>query len=91
MLGWSLLQIHNHHVMYEFFNGVRAALQDGTFEAASGGFSDAYEAQFPEGTGERPRARGYHFKSEAGQEKINKSTWIDLDTALAAKPAADEA
>lgn len=89
MLGWSLLQIHNHHVMHEFFIGVRAALQDGTFEAASERFADAYEAHFPEGTGERPRARGYHFKSEAGQEKINKSTWIDLDTALAAKPAAE--
>lgn len=85
MLGWSLLQIHNHHVMGEFFKNARASLKDGTFAAAAERFVAAYEAQFPGGTGERPRARGYHFKSEHGQEKINKTTWIDVPATLAAQ------
>ncbi|KAL7925308.1 tRNA-guanine(15) transglycosylase-like protein [Trichoderma austrokoningii] len=81
MLGWNLLQIHNHHVVSEFFAGVRDALSKGhaAFEDAAKTFAAAYEPLFPEGTGERPRARGYHFKSEAGAEKINKPAWIDLD------------
>ncbi|KAJ6781114.1 hypothetical protein PWT90_00695 [Aphanocladium album] len=85
MLGWSLLQIHNHHMMDRFFHGIRASLQNGTFVSAVQKFATIYETEFPIGTGERPRARGYHFKSEHGQEKINKSTWIDLDAALAAQ------
>ncbi|ATY58417.1 tRNA-guanine transglycosylase family [Cordyceps militaris] len=83
MLGWSLLQIHNHCAMSRFFDGVRAALRDGTFGAAAERFAAAYEADFPEGTGERPRARGYHFKSEYGQEKINKTTWVDVEGTFA--------
>lgn len=91
MLGWSLLQIHNHHVMDQFFKGVRASLQNGTFEAAMERFTATYEAEFPEGTGERPRARGYHFKSEHGQEKINKSTWVDVEATLAAQAQTETA
>ncbi len=83
MLGWSLLQIHNHHVMAGFFQGVRATLRDSTFDAAAARFATTYAAEFPEGTGERPRARGYHFKSEYGQDKINKPTWIDVEATLA--------
>ncbi|KAL9471552.1 hypothetical protein ACSS6W_009493 [Trichoderma asperelloides] len=81
MLGWNLLQIHNHHVVNEFFAGIREALGKGqaVFEDAMHKFAAVYEPLFPEGTGERPRARGYHFKSEAGSEKINKPAWIDLD------------
>ncbi|KAJ3481408.1 hypothetical protein NLG97_g7828 [Lecanicillium saksenae] len=85
MLGWSLLQIHNHHMIGEFFKGVRAALQNGTFASAAEKFATIYETEFPLGTGERPRARGYHFKSEYGQEKINKTTWIDVEATLAAQ------
>lgn len=29
----------------------------------------------PAGTGERPRARGYHFKSEGGEGKRNRKAW----------------
>ncbi|OAA77582.1 tRNA-guanine transglycosylase family protein [Akanthomyces lecanii RCEF 1005] len=83
MLGWSLLQVHNHHAMDAFFEGVRAALRDGTFAAAAARFVALYAVEFPEGTGERPRARGYHFKSEHGQEKINKTTWVDVEATLA--------
>ncbi|RCI07475.1 hypothetical protein L249_4555 [Ophiocordyceps polyrhachis-furcata BCC 54312] len=85
MLGWSLLQIHNQHVVGDFFAGVRRSLGHGVayFEQGIEDFARAYEAVLPEGSGERPRARGYHFKSEAGQEKINNPSWTDL----AADPA----
>lgn len=80
MLGWNLLQIHNHAVLESFFEGIRQTLAQGTaaYEAAKGAFIATYEDSFPEGTGERPRARGYHFKSEGGDEKINKTTWREL-------------
>ncbi|KAM3486088.1 hypothetical protein MY8738_000839 [Beauveria namnaoensis] len=83
MLGWSLLQIHNHRVMDDFFEGVRAALRDGTFGDAAEWFAQVYVAAFPDGTGERPRARGHHFKSEYGQKQINKTTWVDVEATLA--------
>ena len=79
MLGWSLLQLHNHFVMDTFFQGIRESLQEGTFETERTRFLAAYEPEFPQGTGDRPRARGYHFKSEAAQEKINKTTWKELN------------
>ncbi|KAG5934507.1 hypothetical protein E4U53_000681 [Claviceps sorghi] len=78
MLGWNLLQIHNHHVVDKFFAGIRAELSKSVddFEESRQRFLSAYEPTLPTGTGERPRARGYHFKSEAGQDKINKSVWV---------------
>ncbi|KAL7797511.1 tRNA-guanine(15) transglycosylase-like protein [Trichoderma ceciliae] len=81
MLGWNLLQIHNHHVVGEFFAGIREALGKGpaVFEEGVRQFTASYEPLLPEGTGERPRARGYHFKSEAASDKINKPAWVDLD------------
>lgn len=81
MLGWNLLQIHNHWLLSEFFTGVRKALHEGPaqFEECSRKFSAAYEPELPLGTGERPRARGYHFKSIAGQTKINEPTWQVYD------------
>ncbi|KAG8421816.1 hypothetical protein J3458_003660 [Metarhizium acridum] len=81
MLGWNLLQIHNHHVIDTFFQGIRDELRKGLdhFEEQRKRFLAAYLPELPEGTGDRPRARGYHFKSETGQEKINKSTWMDMD------------
>ncbi|KAK8047011.1 hypothetical protein PG996_015075 [Apiospora saccharicola] len=79
MLGWTLLQIHNHHVMSEFFRHIRLAIADGTFEQKAGEFTKYYESEFPLGTGVRPRARGYHFKPEAGQPRINKAPWSKLE------------
>lgn len=83
MLGWTLLQIHNHAVAAAFFDGVRAALADGgseAFEAAARQFALAYEPDFPEGVAERPRARGYQYKSVGGGEgKRNKPAWRELD------------
>jgi queuine tRNA-ribosyltransferase len=77
MLGWNLLQIHNHSVLSTFFKGIRETLSQGTerFEELSKKFTAAYEPEVPRGTGERPRARGYHFKSIAGQTKINEPSW----------------
>ncbi|PHH62191.1 hypothetical protein CDD81_7385 [Ophiocordyceps australis] len=81
MLGWNLLQIHNHDVVSKFFVGIRQSLSQGleVFEGERKRFTEAYEAEFAEGSGERPRARGYHFKSEAGQAKMNKPGWTNLD------------
>ena len=77
MLGWTLLQIHNHHVMGEFFRGVRETLGKGAdaFEEAVDMFGRAYEAELPKGTGQRPRARGYHFKGEGGEMPLNQKAW----------------
>ncbi|KAH8882865.1 tRNA-guanine transglycosylase [Thozetella sp. PMI_491] len=74
MLGWTLLQMHNHAVADAFFAAVRAALAEGTatFAAAVDRFSATYDPELPPGTGTRPRARGYQFKSVGGDEKINK-------------------
>jgi queuine tRNA-ribosyltransferase len=82
MLGWNLLQIHNHHVLAGFFESIRAALTRGGSEevdAARRRFAVTYQNEMPAGTGERPRARGYHFKSGAAQEKYNSAGWKDLD------------
>lgn len=78
MLAWTLLQLHNHHVASAFFAGVRASLAAGAprgFEDERRRFHASYEAALPPGTGTRPRARGYHFKSEHGDARRNKVTW----------------
>jgi len=79
MLAWTLLQIHNHHTVAGLFAAVRASLAGGTFEDDRRAFQRAYEAEFPLGMGTRPRARGYHFKTEGGDEKRNKPAWEHLD------------
>ncbi len=81
MLAWTLLQIHNHHVMNEFFSGIRASLaaEPPSFEEDCRRFALLYESELPAGQGERPRARGYHFKSAAYAEKINPAGWEKLD------------
>lgn len=81
MLGWNLLQLHNHHVVDQFFAGIRETLAKGIaeFENAVRDFGRWYEKDLPEGTGQRPRARGYHFKSEVAADKRNKPAWHDLN------------
>ncbi|KAM0276468.1 hypothetical protein ACHAQH_006733 [Verticillium albo-atrum] len=95
MLAWTLLQVHNHHVVSEFFAGIRAAFAAGAtrFEELSKQFVETYETEMPLGTGVRPRARGYHFKGIAGQPKINESKWANFNNgdADAAVPAVDAA
>ncbi|KAH6658438.1 tRNA-guanine transglycosylase family protein [Truncatella angustata] len=75
MLSWTLLQIHNHRVMTKFFDGVRSALADESFDQKVQDFARAYDPELPHSTGERPRTRGYHFKSEAAQPKYNEAPW----------------
>jgi queuine tRNA-ribosyltransferase len=78
MLGWTLLQIHNHAVLDRFFEDVRASLAGGTFDEERAVFEETYESDLPAKTGAGPRVRGYHYKSEQGQEKRNKSTYAKL-------------
>lgn len=77
MLGWTLLQVHNHQVISDFFAGIRASLnaEPSTFEEDSDAFTRVYDSELPTGTGTRPRARGYHFKSLGNDDKINPPAW----------------
>ena len=79
MLAWTLLQIHNHATLQAFFQGIRATLADGTFEAAREEFGRVYEAELPAGQGVKPRQRGYHIKSRGGDDKINQPAWGRLE------------
>ena len=81
MLGWNLLQLHNHYVVDNFFAGVRETLLKGSgvFEKAVEDFGRWYEKELPKGTGQRPRARGYHFKSDFAADKRNKPAWGHLN------------
>lgn len=55
MLAWTLLQIHNHHVLDNFFAGVRESIKNGTFEQDAEAFHKVYAPTFPERTGQGPR------------------------------------
>lgn len=55
MLGWVLLQIHNHHIIDLFFAGRRSSIAAGTFEADVEAFGKLYESQLPAKTGQGPR------------------------------------
>ncbi|KAK4172358.1 putative queuine tRNA-ribosyltransferase [Triangularia setosa] len=79
MLGWTLLQIHNHATLSNFFTGIQKSIKMGTFEQDRQHFSRVYDAEMPAGVGERPRMRGYQYKSQGGEEnagkKKNKPAW----------------
>lgn len=55
MLGWVLLQLHNHHVIDEFFVGVRSSIRKGSFEGDRQFFQKSYTAELPAKTGQGPR------------------------------------
>ncbi|RFU31505.1 hypothetical protein B7463_g4801, partial [Scytalidium lignicola] len=79
MTGWVLLQIHNHYILSEFFAAVRESIQKGTFDTDCETFTAAYESELPAKSGQGPRVRGYHFKSEGpGEKKRNKAPWGNL-------------
>ncbi|KAF2269421.1 tRNA-guanine transglycosylase [Lojkania enalia] len=63
MLGWVLIQIHNHTILDSFFAGIRHSIENGTFEEDFTDFNAYYEPTLPEKTGQGPRVRGYQFKS----------------------------
>lgn len=55
MLGWVLLQIHNHATADAFFDGVRQSIGKGIFREDVDRFETFYEADIPVGTGSGPR------------------------------------
>lgn len=55
MLGWVLLQIHNHHVVDSLFTGIRRSIAASTFDADMEAFNLMYEHRLPEKTGQGPR------------------------------------
>ncbi|KAL7267426.1 hypothetical protein RUND412_009989 [Rhizina undulata] len=71
MTAWILLQIHNSHAIDRFFTSIRASIEADTFATDKATFTQTYEPQFPQKTGEGPRVRGYMFKSESGAKKRN--------------------
>lgn len=80
MLGWILLQIHNHHVLDLFFAGIRQSIALDVFDSEWRRFEEVYDAHLPEKTGQGPRVRGYQFKSEGpGEAKKNKAAFTMLD------------
>ncbi|KAF1943968.1 tRNA-guanine transglycosylase family protein [Clathrospora elynae] len=74
MLGWVLIQVHNHAVLSAFFAGVRASIAAGTFDADVAVFEAYYEPALPEKTGQGPRIRGYQFKSTSHAKTEKKNT-----------------
>lgn len=79
MLGWVLLQIHNHQILSVFFTAIRESIEAGTFEEDCGVFAKEYESELPAKSGQGPRVRGYHFKTEGpGEPKKNKAPWGNL-------------
>jgi queuine tRNA-ribosyltransferase subunit QTRTD1 len=73
MLGWVLIQLHNHAILSSFFAGVRASIEVGTFDADVAAFEAYYEPTLPEKTGQGPRVRGYQFKSESHAKSEKKN------------------
>ena len=55
MLGWVLLQLHNHHTIDRFFTGIRQSLSNDTFENDRATFEKSYTADLPTKTGQGPR------------------------------------
>lgn len=55
MLGWILLQVHNHCTMDELFSGIRESIRERSFEKELQNFSMVYEAELPARTGQGPR------------------------------------
>ncbi|TLD18716.1 Cytokinesis protein [Venturia nashicola] len=80
MLAWVLLQIHNHHVLDQFFAGVKASIENGTFEEDKSAFERFYESELPVSKGLGPRIRGYQTKSmSSGESKKNPKAYNNLD------------
>lgn len=55
MLGWVLLQLHNHHILNEFFAGVRRSILERTFDDNRKLFTAVYKSELPAKTGQGPR------------------------------------
>lgn len=81
MLGWTLIQIHNHAILSSFFAGIRTSIEAGTFETDVANFENFYEPALPEKSGQGPRMRGYQFKSQdhARKERKNPKAYNKFD------------
>jgi queuine tRNA-ribosyltransferase subunit QTRTD1 len=94
MLGWVLIQIHNHAILSAFFTAVRASIEAGTFDADVSAFEACYEPSLPEKTGQGPRVRGYQFRSEDHAKKGRKNPKVykklDADKIAELKKTASE-
>jgi queuine tRNA-ribosyltransferase len=73
MLGWVLIQLHNHAILSAFFTGIRASIEAGTFDADIAAFEAYYEPALPDKSGQGPRVRGYQFKSESHASSQKKN------------------
>jgi queuine tRNA-ribosyltransferase len=73
MLGWVLIQLHNHAILTAFFAGIRASIHAGTFDTDVATFEAYYEPALPAKTGQGPRVRGYQFKSESDAKREKKN------------------
>lgn len=77
MLAWTLLQIHNFHIMDQFFSAIRSSVKADAFTADAAAFKDRYEEEFLVGEGKKrgPRIRGYQMKSvgRGGDPKKEKA------------------
>lgn len=80
MLAWTLLQVHNHAVIADFFTGVRNSIAAGTFAQDKAAFERTYVSEIGDGGATKPRLRGYHAKSGAGEVKRNPPAWGALRT-----------
>ncbi|KAG9229785.1 putative Queuine tRNA-ribosyltransferase-like protein [Amylocarpus encephaloides] len=79
MLGWVLLQVHNHAILSQFFADIRRSIKEGWYEEGWKAFERKYDSEMPEKSGMGPRVRGYHYKSEGPREvKRNKAAWGNL-------------
>ncbi|KAF2496765.1 tRNA-guanine transglycosylase [Lophium mytilinum] len=79
MLGWVLIQIHNHAIMDSFFAGIRESIARGTFDQDKLAFEAFYEPELPEKSGQGPRVRGYQFKSGQNETKKNPAAYKVLN------------
>lgn len=55
MLGWVLLQLHNHHIIDKFFIGARDSIKNQSFEGDRVMFGKTYVTELPAKTGQGPR------------------------------------
>ena len=55
MLSWVLLQLHNYHVMDQFFAAVRHSIANATYKEDKAIFLKMYERDWPVKTGQGPR------------------------------------
>ncbi len=88
MLAWTLLQLHNHHVVAAFFAGIRrtlAAEGPAGFRRRALRFQAVYEPDLPVGRATRPRARGYQVRVDGVvAARLNKPAWGRLQDVAAA-------